>query len=349
MDAAGSDGPPLLDESAARWAAAFVTPARRTDAAAVAALRSDVAADLPRIDAAARSWTNLGTELPPAEAAVVGRSGFVEANLAGLRGVFEPLRARLERRRGLASRVLGVQVGALLGLLSVKVLGQYVLPLGSSGGGRLLVVGPNVLDLADEHGELAADIRNTVVLHEVTHRIQFDATPWLADHLRELMDRYLAGSRVDSAALLDIAPRIPAALAEAKASGDIQPLLQTVLTEAQAEVIGEAQGLMSLLEGHGNATMYSAATEELIADPDGVREALASRRSDVTAKILTAVGGLEMKRRQYREGEAFVREVVELAGVDGLNRAFATPEHLPTADEVSDPAGWLARVGAPGA
>jgi coenzyme F420 biosynthesis associated uncharacterized protein len=303
-----------------------------------------VAADLPAIDAAARAWTQLGTDLPPTTAQVVGRGGFVRANLTGLRGAFEPLRARLERRHALASRVLGVQLGALLGLLSSKVLGQFVLPLGGPGGGQLLVVGPNVLDLADEHGALATDIRRTIILHEITHRLQFDGTPWLGDHLRSLMDRYLAGSRVDGAALAEIAPRLPKAIAEVKASGDISPLLQTVLTDEQAVVIDEAQGLMSLLEGHGNASMFLAASEDLIGDPDGVREALAARRGDVTSKILTAVAGMEMKRRQYREGEAFVREVVDLAGIDGLNRAFVAPDHLPRRDEVNDPAGWLARV-----
>ena len=346
MSPVSVDGPPLVDEAAARWAAAFVAPTRRADPTAVALLHADVAADLPAIDAAARAWTQLGADLPPTTARVVGRGGFVEANHAGMRGAFEPLRTRLERRRRVASRVLGTQLGALLGLLSSKVLGQFVLPLGGPGGGQLLVVGPNVLDLADEHGPLAADIRRTVVLHEVTHRLQFDGTPWLGDHLRGLMDRYLAGSRVDSAALLEVAPRLPAAIREVKATGDLSPLLQTVLTEAQVEVIDQAQGLMSLLEGHGNASMYEAATDELIADPAAVREALASRRGDLTSKLLTAVAGMEMKRRQYREGEAFVREVVDLAGIGGLNRAFVAPDHLPRRDEVSDPAGWLARVSA---
>lgn len=345
MAADDAHGPPLVDEAAARWAAAFVAPSHRTDADAVAALRAAVAADLPEIDAAARAWTGLGADLPPTTARVVGRGGFVAANLAGMRGAFEPLRERLERRRHVASRVLGVQLGALLGLLSSKVLGQFVLPLGGPGGGQLLVVGPNVLDLADEYGELAADIRRTVVLHEVTHRLQFDATPWLGDHLRGLMDRYLAGSRVDPAALAEIAPRLPRAVAAVKESGDLQPLLQTVLTEEQFAVIDEAQGLMSLLEGHGNAAMYEAAPAQLIRDPSAVREALASRRNDVTSKLLTAVAGMEMKRRQYREGETFVREVVELAGIRGLNRAFVAPDHLPRGDEVADPAGWLARVG----
>jgi uncharacterized protein (DUF2342 family) len=90
--------------------------------------------------------------------------------------------------------------------------------------------------------------------------------------------------------------------------------------------------------------MFSAAPADLIADPEGVRDALANRRADVTSKLLSAVAGMEMKRRQYREGEEFVREVIELGGVAGLNEAFAGPERLPIADEVADPQAWLARV-----
>jgi coenzyme F420 biosynthesis associated uncharacterized protein len=336
---------PLIDERAAAWAAALVAPRRREDAATVAALRLQVHEDLPRLDAAARGWSELGADLPPTTATVVGRSGFVRANLASLRGAFEPLRERLERRPPGAATVLGVQLGALLGLLSSKVLGQYVLPFGGPGGGQLLIVGPNVLALADEHGELATDIRRTVVLHEITHRLQFDGTPWLGDHLRDLLAAYLADARVDSAVLAELAPRLPEVIAEVRRSGSVQPLLHAVLTDEQAELIEQAQGLMSLLEGHGNAAMYDAADRDLIGDPEGVREALARRRTDLTARVLTAVAGLEMKKRQYREGEAFVRGVLDRAGVEGLNRAFAAPEHLPRADEVDDPAGWLARVG----
>jgi coenzyme F420 biosynthesis associated uncharacterized protein len=341
---AAAAGPPLLDERAAVWAASVVAGRRPTSAQEVAALRAEVLADVPRLDAAARAWSQLGADLPPTTVRVVGRTGWVRGNLAAMRGAFDPLRARLQKRGASGARVLGAQIGALLGLLSMKVLGQYVLPLGGPGGGQLLVVGPNVLALGDDHGRLATDIRRTVVLHEITHRLQFDATPWLGDHLRGLLGRYLAHARIDPHAIAELAPRLPAAIAEIKASGSIQPLLETVLTPEQLEVIEEAQGLMSLLEGHGNAAMYRAADPDLIADPDGVREALASRRNDVTTKILTAVAGMELKRRQYREGEEFVRAVIDLGGIEGLNRAFAAPEHLPRADDVADPAAWLARV-----
>ncbi|MBW3621104.1 MAG: zinc-dependent metalloprotease [Actinobacteria bacterium] len=338
-----ADGPVVLDESVAIWAARLVAPARTVDAVEVAALRASVTADLPRVDAAARAWSQLGRDLPPTECRVIGRIGWVRANLTAMRGAFAPLGEKMRGNRVIASRVLGAQFGALLGLLSTKVLGQFVLPFGGPGGGQLVLVGPNLLDLAEEHGDLASDIRRTVLLHEITHRLQFDGTDWLGEHLQGLLERYLSAARIDPAALLEAAGKLPQAIAAVRASGSILPLVETVLTDEQVAVVDEAQGLMSLLEGHGNAAMFGGG-DGVIERPGDVREALESRKGDATTRILTAIAGLELKRRQYREGESFVQTVLDERGVVGLNRAFAGPANLPTVAEVRDPHAWLARV-----
>jgi coenzyme F420 biosynthesis associated uncharacterized protein len=322
----------------------LVAPHRRTDPAAAARLRAEVARDLQLLDEAARGWTRLGTDLPPTRVRVVSRGGWVKANLAGLRGALDPLHEKIAGRP-LASGAIGVQLGGLLGLLSTKVLGQYVLPLGGPGQGQLVLVGPNVLELSDRYGTLAADVRRTVMLHEITHRLQFDGTPWLGDHLRGLLTRYLEASRIDPAALVEVLNRVPHVLRQLREDPSVTPLLQLVLTEEQLAIVEEAQSLMTLLEGHGNAAMYGAA-EGLVEDPAAMREALERRRSDLATRILSAVAGLEMKKRQYREGEAFVREVVERVGTEGLNRAFERPANLPHVDELDDPDAWIGRVGA---
>jgi uncharacterized protein (DUF2342 family) len=36
--------------------------------------------------------------------------------------------------------------------------------------------------------------------------------------------------------------------------------------------------------------------------------------------------------------------VVDEAGIDGLNRVWASPQALPTLAELSEPAGWLERT-----
>ncbi|MBW3577723.1 MAG: zinc-dependent metalloprotease [Actinobacteria bacterium] len=336
----------LIDEAISlRTAAVVATPGRR-DPAAAAQLRSAIARDTAVADAAARAWTGLGRDLPPTRVRVVSRMGWVQANLIGLRGALQPLAERLQRTatgRWVGSQILGVQLGALLGLLSTKVLGQYILPLGGPGQAQLVVVGPNVLELSERYGAVADDVRRTVLLHELAHRLQFDGVPWLGDHLRSLLDRYLSATRLDPSAVLDIIGRLPDVVRALRDDATLTPLLQLVLTDEQRAVVHEAQALMSLLEGHGNATMYEAA-DDLVMDSDRVRQALEQRRRDFGTRLLTAVTGLEMKRRQYLDGESFVRTVVDRVGTAGLNRAFDGPDALPSPAEIADPDAWLTRV-----
>jgi uncharacterized protein (DUF2342 family) len=55
--------------------------------------------------------------------------------------------------------------------------------------------------------------------------------------------------------------------------------------------------------------------------------------------------GIEMKMKQYAEGAAFVRAVVDAVGMAGLNRVWSDAVLLPSGGEIRDPDAWLARVG----
>lgn len=340
IDATGSG---MLHEPTALATARLFVPGDVSDPAAARALQADIAAEWGRLDDAARAWTQLGTDLRPTRGRVVGRLGWIRANLATIEPVTRMLADRLPRRRNAAARVLSAQIGALFGLLSAKVLGQYILPLAGAGSGQLVIVGPNVLSLADEFGDVADDLRRSVLVHEIVHRLQFEGTPWLGQHLRDLLGEYVEATDLDPDRLQQVSQVLPEAIAEAARTGSIEPLMSSVLTPPQRELVDRAQGLMSLLEGHGNAAM-ALAVDGVVTDPQAVRDAMDSRRGDLTTKVLTAVAGLDMKRRQYTEGEEFVRAVVADAGITGLNRAFAEPAHLPTVDEIADPSAWLQRT-----
>ncbi len=336
------DSGSLVDERVGLWAASVVIPRFRATPEQVEQIRARVTGDVDDLEDAARAWTGLGAGAPRADVQVVGRRRWVELNLRAMRGMFEPLRSRLEDRPG-APQILGAQLGAMFGLLSSRVLGQYVIPLGGDGGGQLTIVGPNLLRLTEEHGALADDLRRAVLVHEITHHLQFEAAPWLAGHLRGLVSEYLADARLGRDAFGDVVERIPEIVARIRRDRTMTPLLEVVLTDDQRGVIDRAQGLMSMIEGHANTAMFDA-TEGLIAEPERLRELLERRRTDVVSRILRAIGGLDLKRRQYRDGERFVREVIDLAGVGGLNRVFDGPERLPDIDEVAEPATWVDRV-----
>ncbi len=332
----------LIDLRVARWAAAAVAPRPRTTPDDAKALRTQIAFDLPRIDAATRTWSQLAPSAPALDIRVVGRMGWVTVNLASLAAVLEPVRDRIARVPG-APQALGVQFGALFGLLSAKVLGQYVLPLAGGTTGQLVVIGPNLLDLDRTHGPLAMSMRRAVLLHEATHGLQFAHAPWLADHLRGVIHAYLEHAQVDRDTVVRVMSSLPQTVQRIRESGTIEPVLDVVLSDEQRRLLDQAQGLMSMLEGHGSLAMFDA-DEALLGDVDAVRTAFATRHNDVTARILRAVAALDVKRQQYAQGEAFVRAVRDTHGVDTVNLAFADAGNLPTKNEIDAPTEWAERV-----
>ncbi|HEU5265886.1 MAG TPA: zinc-dependent metalloprotease, partial [Jatrophihabitans sp.] len=61
-------------------------------------------------------------------------------------------------------------------------------------------------------------------------------------------------------------------------------------------------------------------------------------------RLLRRLLGMEAKTRQYVDGSAFVRTVVDRVGVPGFNAIWTSAETLPTKAEIADPGGWISRV-----
>jgi hypothetical protein len=76
----------------------------------------------------------------------------------------------------------GAQTGAVLAFVSTGILGQYD-PFSGDDGGCLLLVYPNVISVERQLRLVPKDFRLWVCLHEVTHRVQFTANPWLAQYM----------------------------------------------------------------------------------------------------------------------------------------------------------------------
>ncbi len=123
--------------------------------------------------------------------------------------------------------------------------------------------------------------------------------------------------------------------------------MELVQTPAQREILGRLTAVMSLLEGHADYVMDGVG-------PDGraVRRARSARSSSSAGQrgacrldlALRKLLGLDAKLRQYRDGERFVRAVVDQVGMDGFNRVWTSPNTLPTKAEIAKPADWIARV-----
>ncbi|TQF03903.1 zinc-dependent metalloprotease [Kitasatospora acidiphila] len=354
----------------------------RAEAAAVVA---ELRGHARTAEGAVREYTGMSPERlgsrGAAQVLVVDRPGWVRANVAGFRAVIGPLTRRLAARRAetpggavlgaVGEKVTAVELGAVLALLSGKVLGQYETfadaeppvvapdspaglfdrprtgspePIGAAPG-RLLLVAPNIVQVERELDVDPHDFRLWVCLHEETHRTQFSAVPWLRDHVQSEVQSFLAETDVEPVALLE---RLREALApgERPTSG-AGGLLEVVQTPRQREILARLTAVMSLLEGHADVVMDGVGPS-VVPSVGEIREKFQRRRDRGAGRLdlmLRKLLGMDAKLRQYQDGAVFVRGVLDRIGMDGFNRVWTSPNTLPTREEIQDPAAWVARVG----
>ena len=303
-----------------------------------------------------REFTGLTAEAGTAPVLVVDRRGWIEANADAFAQVIGPVVDRLQDRRGapgplteaVGSRITGLEVGGLLGFLGGKVLGQFDpfhAPPGSDEVGRLLLVAPNIVHAERELAADPSDFRLWVCLHEETHRVQFTAVPWMRDHLQAQVDALVDGVDVDPqkmAALVLDAVRRAGELVSGRGETS---LIDLFATPAQREVIDRVTGVMSLLEGHADVVMDGVGPE-VIPSVEEIRAKFNRRRQGAGSldRLARRVLGLDQKMAQYRDGAHFVRTVIGKVGMEGFNKVWVEPAHLPSKDEIADPASWVRRV-----
>jgi len=314
-----------------------------------AEVREDLAEAVTNAQTLITGFTHLSSDPGfRSRAWVMSRGEWVNANLNGLQRLLEPLATRLlpegAPRSGFRRKALGAQIGGLLGYVSRKVLGQYDAFLPPDDDGLLYFVGPNLIDVERRFRLPPRDFRLWVAIHEVTHRVQFGATPWLRPHLERLIGRYLETVQVDSREVLaQLRRAVDAVRAGADWKGANGILL--LMTEEQRALFAQMQSLMTLLEGHATFVMNAVAEGE-VQDLDRMRRALRQRRQSRTGveRSFQQAIGFETKVKQYAAGERFVQAVVERAGMDGFNEIWREEGNLPTADEIVQPARWVGRV-----
>ncbi len=284
------------------------------------------------------------------EATVVDRPGWAAANVEGFQVVLEPLTDKLAAKApnalaaGVTAKVAGVQMGSLLAWLSSKVLGQYEAfrPEGESG--RLILVAPNIVETERRLSVDPHDFRLWVALHEVTHRTQFTAVPWMHDHVRSEISTLLEAASLDDPAQL--IERLKVVATGLPRGGSMIELLQT---PEQKVVLDRVTAFMSLLEGHAEHVMDGVGPA-VVPTVKHIRTKFDERRKEhggLIDKILRRALGLDLKALQYAEGKVFVDTCVREVGMTGFNRVWESPATLPTREEIRAPLDWVRRIHGP--
>lgn len=298
---------------------------------------------------AAYTGMHAQVEHPPVR--VVDRADWAGVNIAGLREVVTPLLGQLaghEDGQGpgarFSSRVTGAQAGTVLAYLSGKVLGQYEVFSGEPG--QLLLVAPNILEAETKLQARPRDFRLWVCLHEVTHRTQFTAVPWLRGHFLSEVQAFVDASREGEVPLADRLREAVSAFGEAARDPESRrSVLDVVQTPAQREVLDRMTALMTLLEGHAEFVMDGVGPQ-VIPSVATIRAKFNRRRqaANPVERVVRRLLGVEVKLRQYAEGRRFVHAVVDRVGMAGFNRVYESAGQLPRLEELTDPDAWVARV-----
>jgi coenzyme F420 biosynthesis associated uncharacterized protein len=311
----------------------------------------------------------LPAELPPLEA--IDRPTWIAANLLTMRPLLDPLLEQLGgARNGVLSgslrsasgHLLGAQLGAVTGMLSQRVLGQYdVSLLDASAPARLLLLAPNLAVAARNLGVDRDELIAWVAIHEITHAVQFSGAPWLREHLGGMLRELLDGLRLSAARSSGgNGPgwlRDPGALLQSAREGELRALIERArhgellrlgLGDERWRIVERMQATMSLIEGHAEHTM-DAVGAELLPSLPRLRAAMTRRRESrgLPWRVLERLLGLELKMRQYEVGRGFCDAVVDAGGPEMLAVAWRSPAELPSTQELAEPDLWLARIGVP--
>jgi coenzyme F420 biosynthesis associated uncharacterized protein len=247
-----------------------------------------------------------------------------------------------------ARAVTGAEVGGLLGWMATRVLGQYDLLIAENDRPEeqdlVYYVGPNILSLEKRYGFPPREFRLWLALHEVTHRAQFTGVPWMREHFLSLVDQSLSAVDPDPKRVLDALRRSVEQMRAGQNPLDEGGLVALIAGPEQQAVLRQIQGMMSLLEGHGDITMNRAGAG-LIPSADRFQRVLHERRRTAgPARMIQRLLGIEAKLLQYELGERFIEAVEAEGGRDLFDRVWAEPENLPTLSEIREPETWMSRV-----
>ncbi len=291
-----------------------------------------------------REVTGLHTEGAVSEARIIDRPGWIRAAAESMRA----MTGGTDKPRGVISgRVTGAQTGAVLAFVSSGILGQYD-PF--SDGGALLLVYPNVIAVERQLRLEPSDFRLWVCLHEVTHRVQFTANPWLSGYMSQALG-VLTQEGSD-----DVAQVVSRLAAFARGRGDsahgdpnstgILGLLRAVQSDSQREALDQLLVLGTLLEGHADHVM-DAVGPLVVPSVSTIRSRFDERRNrkqPPLQRLLRALLGIDAKLSQYTRGKAFVDQVVDRVGMARFNTVWTSPETLPRPIEIEYPQRWIDRV-----
>jgi putative hydrolase len=315
----------------------------------------------------AELWVDPATSLPGAgvtlAARPLSRPDWAETVLPGFAPLVEPGARRMTEALGsdaatglpgagdmvgrLGGLLAGLQAGALVGQLARSVLGQYELAMPPRDPARVLVLPENVSAFEQASGLPSDQLRLWLACHEVAGQRLFAGVGWLRDHLHGVVDDVARETDPDASGLMERLQSLegggPDALQELLQGGE--GLLGPPSAALQAAV-AKLEVLLALTAGYA-VVIAGRALDGRLPALEAIEAAVRRRLADPQAPhgLFAQLLRVDPERAAAARGERFCREVLAATDIDGLDRVWAHPDFLPSAEELGVPGRWLERVG----
>ena len=282
------------------------------------------------------------------------RPGWAAANVRSIERLVGPALLELQRARGaklggpslvVGRAVAGTQLGLMLAYMATRVLGQYDLLINDEtpeDQDLVSYVGPNIVAVEQQYGFAPNQFRLWLALHEVTHRMQFTAVPWLRDHFVGLITELLGPLSGDPANFAEMVKRLATEVRAGRNPAGESGVMGMLATPEQRLALSKISGMMSLLEGHGDVTMDRAGAGE-VPGAAHFSAVLHERRTNAKGltRLMSKLLGLDAKMRQYAEGERFVQSVEAAGGPACWPGSGKAPTGFPPSRRsATPPSGW---------
>lgn len=309
----------------------------------------------------AELWLDAVTDLPPSTLPprIWSHAAWVEATLPIWRLLAGPVAVSVSRALSALISREGVGEDALLNQVSPTVCGMHMgqaagtLSREAFGGtdlGLLLLPEPQVAliphsiaGFSEGLGVPADEVRVFVALRECAHVRLFLRSPWLTGQLHSSIERYAKGVTIDPEAL-DRAVREagagnPSNLQRALSRG----IFASSHSDDQVATLQGIETLLAMIEGWVETIVEAAATPHLphlkpLGEMIRRRRAAGGPAEHTFATLL----GLDLRPRRLREAAALWTTLTEKAGPSGRDGVWSHPDLLPSAQELDDPATWIA-------
>ncbi|WP_051451130.1 zinc-dependent metalloprotease [Actinospica robiniae] len=278
---------------------------------------------------------------PVAQGMTAAMTGMLPGPAAEMAG---PMGAMLQQ---MAGTLFGHQVGTALAELAGEVLGSsdIGLPLGPEG--KAVLLPANVAAFGAGLELPAADVRLYLALREAAYHRLFAHVPWLSARVLGAVEEYARGISVDEGRMEETMR----SLQSPEGMANLQDILgengltfTAPDTPAQRAALTRLETLLALTEGWVDAVVDAAAAPKL-PGAGALRETFRRRRAagGPAEQTFAALVGLELRPRRLRDAARLWTLLGEARGSEGRDALWAHPDLLPTAEDLSDPAGFVQR------